>query len=411
MPLSSLPPGEHRYEDVLDGLRCGLYRFARLRSGAGRLNYLVGLSPEQLGRLRSEARRRGLGLALLGSRVSGPRLRQRQLDPVLMRTLPLHATRRIPSATYPGVEGVRIEKVAIKELGRESPHTSDLSVILIDAARSSEELDRAAGELERDLRALGCSFPIKVFAGLEGRRFRSEAEFRSFGASYLERSLDAGHGVPREALERAFSELYAPLGLPRPLFSWRDAANGGFNGALASISFSLALGFHPVVPAVGFAFGFLGRHLARLKSWIAGAPADTFLSNALALAVDAAIGAGVMALAVNPLAGYGIPADRILWTSALHTLSKGSVRLAFDKHFSSQASGRQGLGVFLAASVNFLQGLATAYVYGGSRAALALQIGMAAAGLGLVFRAPLARLLRRRRAETSGREAPAALVK
>lgn len=406
MPLSTLPPGEHRYEDILDGLRCGLYRFARLRAASGRLNYLIGVSPEQLAVIRREARRRGLGLALLGSRVSGPRVRQRELDPVLSRTLPLHTTRRLPSATYPGVEGVRIEKTAIKERGARDPHTSDLSVILVDLSRRpSEELDRAARELEHDLKSLRCSFPIKVFAGLEGRRFCSEAEFRSFGASYLERHLDAGHGVPRAALERAFSELYAPIGLPRPAFSWRDAANGAFNALLASVSFSLALGFHPVVPAAGFAFGFLGRHLARLKAWVAGAPADTFLSNGLALAVDAGIGACVMALAINPLAGYGIPAGRILWTSALHAFSKGSVRLAFDKHFSSQASGRQGLGVCLAASVNFLQGLATAYVYGGSRAALLLQVGMAAVGLGLVFRAPLARLLKRRGAEASGREA------
>ena len=50
-------------------------------------------------------------------------------------------------------------------------------------------------------------------------------------------------------------------------------------------SFSLALGNHPVVPAVAFGFGLLGRRLVRHKAWIAGLPAKTFASNALALQI------------------------------------------------------------------------------------------------------------------------------
>jgi hypothetical protein len=48
--------------------------------------------------------------------------------------------------------------------------------------------------------------------------------------------------------------------------------------------------------------------------------------------------------------------------------------------------------VFLGITISFLQGLATAYLYRGSPAALALQIAMAATGLALVFRVPLAEL-------------------
>lgn len=215
MATSTLPPGRHAYDDILAGLRAGRYRFARIRAASGRLNFLIGVSPVQLRALRAAAREHGVGFALLGSRVSGPRSRQRNLKPALAQTLPLTARYRTPSATYPGAEGIVIDKTAIKEEGLRSVHTSDLSVILVDARRSREELARLAESLERRFAELGCSFPIKVFPGLEDSRFRDEGEFAAFGARHLARRLPPGRALAESALREGFAELYATLNLPR----------------------------------------------------------------------------------------------------------------------------------------------------------------------------------------------------
>jgi len=391
-----LPLGEHSYESILDGVRRGRLRFARVRSASGRLNFLIGVSPDQLGAIRSEARRLGLGLALYGSRVSGPRLRQRELSPALRRALPLVSDRRSASAAYPAVEGVRIEKTTIKEHGLRDPRTSDLSVMVVAPdLMPRRELEAAAVELEKRLRGLGCTFQLRVFHSFGGRRFLSEPDFVDFGASFLQGNLPRGHDFSRAEIERGFAELYAPVNLPRRSFFRSDVVNGAWNAALASLSFQLALGWHPVVALTGFCFGLFGRYLARFKTWIARDPADTFASNTTALLADAAIGICVMSLVINPAAGFGIRLKTIVWASLLHTLSKGSLRLALDKRFSTGALARQRLGVFLTASLNFLQGLATAYIYAGSRLALALQLGMALVGLFLVYRRPLGDLLRK----------------
>lgn len=382
-----LSPGRHGYEDILAGVRSGRYRFARLRAASGRLNFLIGLSPRQLAQLRFEARRRGLGMALLGSRVSGPRSRQRTLDPVLAEALPLASDIRTPSPSWPGVAGLRIEKTAIKEFGLEDPRTSDLTVILIDPARRSDAaLAREALEMELAFRSLGASFPIKVFPALEGRRFASEEEFVAHGGRFLARQMPSGR-VPGDAdLRRAFAELYAPVQLPRPVFVRADLLNGLWNALLASLSFSAALDFHPVVPAAAFAFGLGGRYLARLKAAVAGVPAETPLSNVAALALDGAIGAALMALVLSPAAGWNIPLDRILQASALHTLSKGSWRLWLDKRYASGGHGGQARGVFLASALNFFIGLVTAFAYAGRPEAWVLQAALATIGLSLAFR-------------------------
>lgn len=382
-----LSPGRHGYEDILAGVRSGRYRFARLRTASGRLNLLIGLSPRQLARLRLEARRRGLGMALLGSRVSGPRSRQRTLHPVLAEALPLEAERRTPSPSWPGADGLRIEKTAIKEFGLDDPRTSDLTVVLIDPSRRPDAvLAREALEMELSFRGLGASFPIKVFPSLDGLRFASEEEFVAHGGRYLARQLPSGRAPAEAELRRAYAELYSPLQLPRPVFVRADLVNGAWNAALASLSFSAALDFHPIVPAAAFAFGLGGRYLARLKAAVAGSPAETPLSNAAALALDGAIGAGLMALVLNPAAGWGIPFERVVQASVLHTASKGSWRLWLDKRYASRGHGEQARGVFLSSALNFAIGLVTAFVYAGRPAAWALQAALAGVGLSLAFR-------------------------
>lgn len=394
--LSALPPGEHSYEAILADLRRGRYRFARIRAASGRLHFLIGLSPEQLDFLRAEASRRGIGLILHGSRISGPRIRQRELDPVLKEALPLSSTKRRSSSTYPGGEGLHIDKTKIKEYGLADPRTSDLTVFVVDHSLDKAGLDRLAAAVEARLRGLGCSFPIRVFSGHEGRVFRNEADFIAMGADYLRRHLPQQTGWPRGRVEQAFKELYAAVNLPRSPFVWADAGNGLLSAVLLSISFYLTLGLHPVVPAMGFLFGFSGRYLARFRAWIAREPADTFLSNTAALAADAAMGTALMALIINPAAAFGIPLRRIIGASLLHTLSKGAIRLWLDKKFSQGPLARQKLGIVLSVSISFLQGLATAYVYTGSWAAVFFQAAMACAGLALVYGNPIRQAAARR---------------
>ncbi|PCI36293.1 MAG: hypothetical protein COB53_10080 [Elusimicrobia bacterium] len=384
MTTANLEPGTYTYKELLDGIRCGRWSFARIRSASGRLNFLIGITRQQLQFISREAKSRRIGLAIIGSRVSGPRSHQRSLHPALEKALPLHATKRVASYTYPGANGVKIDKTVIKEHGLDSVHTSDMSIVLIDPEnRPAEELERISERMEKRLKILGTSFPIKVFPGLDGKFFTSEAEILAHGARYLAKSAPSEKD---EALRSAFSELYATINIAQPLFQRTDFINGLWGALLASVSFSIALGFHPVVPAVAFLFGLYGRYLARLKSWIAAAPVDTPWTNTLALAADAGIGLIAMAGIIVPAAQYGIPFERIAVASVLHTLSKGSIRLWFDKHFSQKNLDGQRKGVFLSLSVNFIIGLLTAYVYAGRIEAFAVQACIAAVGLVLVYR-------------------------
>lgn len=383
----ALPPGRHEYRAVLSGVRSGQYPFARLRSASGRLNVLIGLSPAQLGAIEAEARERRLCLALLGSRVSGPRSRQRALDPVLEAALPLSAHRRTPSPTWPGAQGLLIDKTAIKEFGLTDPRTSDLTVVLIDpAGRPEAVLAREALEMELAFRRLGAAFPIKVFPSLDGVRFSCEAAFQDHGARHLEKNLPPGAAFPADALRRAFSELYAPVNMRGPAFIRADAVNGLWTAVLSTLSFSAALPMHPVVPLAGFVFGACGRYLARFKAWVARVPTETPLTNAAALAADGLIGVALMACVLSPAAGWGLPLERIVRASALHSLSKGSWRIWLDKRFSRLDRTRQARGVFLASGLNFLIGLITAFVYAGRPWAAPLQVAVSAVGLCLAFR-------------------------
>lgn len=391
MPAAELAPGQYAYEELLAACRRGDYRFAVLRAASGRLNYLLGIGPERLARLRAEARARGVGFLLLGSRVSGPRLRQRALHPVLEACLPLSTTRRAPSALFPGAEGIEIDKTMIKELGPEDPRTSDLSLVLIDPTRPPSEMEALAVRLESLFKSWGWPFPVRVFSRISGRHHRSEEDFLGTGEEYLRSMLPAGREFSPGELREALRELYATLNLPSRRLSGRDLFNGLATAVLFSASFSLGLGFHPVLPAVGFVFGVLGRYLARMRAGVAFRLGDTFIANAAALGLDAALGMAVMAGIINPAAGLGLRLGSIALGSLSHTLSKGALRLFLDKRFSTGQERRQAAGVLATSALNFLQGVVTSFVYAGSLAALGLQAGLCAMGLWLVFAPALRR--------------------
>lgn len=176
----------------------------------------------------------------------------------------------------------------------------------------------------------------------------------------------------------------------QPLLLREDVENGLLEAALSSASFSLALGFHPVVPIVAFLDGVLGRHWARLRTRIAFGGGDGVASNAAALLTHAAIGTAKMALFLNPVAGFGIPVKTILGVSLANSLSKGSFRLLFDKAFVGEVEPTRARGVAYASLLTFGQGLLVGLVYKGSGIATVLQFAFAATGLGLLL-VPLAK--------------------
>lgn len=388
-----LPPGKHAYDDIVSDCRQGSYGFAMARARSGRLNFLLGLTREHLRHLEDLAWQFDVGLVLLGSRISGPRSRQRGLHPVLKNTLDLQSSRRAATAAYPGAEGIVIDKTAIKEFGPGSPHASDLSIILIDRAqRSNRALDTIAGDLELMLMGLGRPFPVRVFSQLNGRHFRCERDFESDLIARLRGRLPEGHRFTERDILDASRELFLTINLPAGPFTLRDVGNGLAAAALLSASFWLGLGWHPVVAATGFAFGLCGRYLSRLRAAIAFTWGDTMLSNAAALAADAAIGVLAMAAVINPVAGFGLSLQLIAAASLSHGMAKGSIRLFLDKLYSGRREGEQAAGVLVAGLVNFLQGVITNFVYAGSPWAIALQSATAGIGLALVFGRPILRL-------------------
>ncbi len=391
---------QYAYEDILAACAAGTYPSCEIRSASGRLNRLLGLTPEQYRRVQTLAAERRVGLLLVGSRVSGPRARQRSLHPALS-SLPLVTDHRAASALDPGAKDIRNEKTVIKEYGRDDPRTSDLTVVLIDARRTDDELSALAVELETAFNALGFTFPVRVFARLHKGRWRKEDDFRAEGEGYL-RSLAPDSSFRPEELREAVGELYTPVNLPRPLLVRADWRNAALTSVLLSASFSLGLGFHWILPVVGFTFGLFGRYLSRLRAGTARVLGDAWLGNGVALAVDAAIGASMMGFLVVPAAGLAIPWSAILAGSATHTLAKGTMRLWLDKRYAAGTLSRQSRGVAAVSALNFAQGVVTSFVYAGSRAAWLLQLAVCLAGAALLF-GPLLR-----RAASPVEPAPAA---
>ncbi len=200
------------YEEIVGACEEGRYPSCEIRAASGRLNRLLGLTRADLDWLEAEARARGAGLALLGSRVSGPRLRQRALHPALAAALPLRSSRREASILDSGAEGVDIDKTSIKDYGRADPRTSDLTVALIDA-RTGAAREGLAADLERALNGRGWDFPVRVFAIWDGAVLRSEEDFLAAGELYL-RVLAPEAEFGRAQWRAALSELYFGVNLP-----------------------------------------------------------------------------------------------------------------------------------------------------------------------------------------------------
>lgn len=199
------------YEEIVAACASGGYPSCEIRAASGRPNRLLGLTRADLDWVEEAARARGAGLALVGSRVSGPRLRQRSLHPALAAALPLRASRREASALDPGAEGVEIDKTAIKDFGRLDPRTSDLTIALIDA-RTGEARAALASDLERALNGRGWDFPARVFSVWDGAVLRNEEDFRAAGELYL-RALAPEAGFSSEQWRAALAEMYFGVNL------------------------------------------------------------------------------------------------------------------------------------------------------------------------------------------------------
>jgi hypothetical protein len=397
-PQSHLPPGLHHYEAIAEDCRLGRRRFARIRAASGRVNWIIGVAPDTLARMRDAGRELGVGLILLGSRVSGPRLRQRDLHPALARALPLKTYARAASAVFPGVQNVEIDKTMIKELGVDDPRTSDLS-ILLTSTQPSAEMDRIAVELELRFARLGLTFPVRVFSRLNDRYHRDEDDFLATGERYLRALLSEPEAAAFDPadLRAAIAELYTTLNMPRrhPL-TLADVGNGVVGGATLSLSFALSLGFHPSLPFIGFAFGLFGRYLSRMRAGVAFLLGDGLFANVLAMLFDAALGAAIMGWLIVPSTGLALGWRTIVLASGSHTLSKGALRLVLDKRFSTRRDSGQAFGVLATNLLNFAQGTLTGFVYAGAHWAWALQALSASIGLALLF-GPIVRTLRSRR--------------
>lgn len=399
---ATITGASYSYEEMRRACKEGRYPCVRIRTACGRANDLLGVSPQRLALLRRKAREAQVGFVVVGSRVSGPRLRQRTLHPALAACLPLKCDKRAASALFPGAEGVEIDKTVIKDFGPDDARTSDLSILLVDARRGPAELRVLAAELEGFFAAQGWGFPVRFFAELTGRLHREEDDFLETGERYLRGLLPPGTEFSGAQLREAMRELYFTVNLGRRALNAADLRNGAVTAALFCASFSLGLGFHFVLLPIGFLFGVFGRYLARMRAGVAFVLGDGVAANAAALLFDAAQGAAVMACVINPAAGLGLPLRVIVAGSLAHTLAKGSLRLFLDKAFSTGNEARQGGGVLLVNLLSFAQGVVTSFVYAGSRAAQAVQGLLCVAGAALLFGPAARRGLRSLLGERAG---------
>jgi hypothetical protein len=215
MSRSTLPIGFHSYTEVLEAITVGTYRFAHVRTLAGRLCPLIGVSPEQLDVIRAEGTRLRFSLALLGSRVVGPRTFQRTLHPVLQSRRVQPVTTRLPSLTLPGSSGTPIPKDAIKELGWSEPRTSDLTLFVCDT-RARAVVVALGSEFETSLnRTLHVGFPIRVFVELHDHVFRSATDVRHcIGQHLIRPDLPADHKFAQDEIDSAADCVFAMLEPP-----------------------------------------------------------------------------------------------------------------------------------------------------------------------------------------------------
>ena len=317
-------------------------RPAVVRAASGERRALASLTREHMGVIRGAARRNGAGFVLMGAAAFG-------------RCLPFEEDLR------PG-----------------------LTLLLVDAERSSSELDALAVALQAELSAAQLPFPVRVLARLRGRYHRFEEDFIETAMASLRTEPSAAEARGADLRAEAAS-LYAPVALPRRLLTWSDFWTAVLGACVFTASFSIGLGFHWIAPVLGFTYGLLGRYLARIRAGIAFALGDGPAGNAAALAYDAVHGAALFGLIIDPAAGLGIPWARVLSTSVTHTLSKGALRLVLDKRFSTGREQRQSWGVVATTVLDFAQGVVTSFVYAGAQWAFILQASLAVVGLYLLF--------------------------
>ncbi|MDX6770602.1 MAG: hypothetical protein SF051_13795 [Elusimicrobiota bacterium] len=210
-------PGRRRwtYEEVVAACRRGEYPHTPIRAASGRENLLLGVAPKDYALMEARARESGAGLALIGSRVSGPRLRQRTLHPVLAHCLPLRGASRAPSALYAGVDaGLDLDKTVIKDYGREDHDSSDLGVVLL-SSRPPGELDGLAAAFEAEFSSFSEDFPVRVYSHVRGSRFADEPAFVAGICAKLRGGMPAEPVFSDEELAAGFREVYALVAPPR----------------------------------------------------------------------------------------------------------------------------------------------------------------------------------------------------
>ena len=219
-----LQPGLHDYDDLVTHIVAGRYTFATVTAASGRKYPLIGVSAEQLASMLEFGKRNAVGLLLSGSRVVGPRSKQAGFHPLLAEATKLSSDHRLASDNYPAVDDVQIDKTAIKECGMDSPHTSDLSIILIDpAGRSAPVRAALAAELHRACLSLGLTFPVRIFSSLVGCCFSSEADYVRF---HTDRFLRPQQSDParynEDTLAAAARELFAYFPPQGTALAWTD---------------------------------------------------------------------------------------------------------------------------------------------------------------------------------------------
>ncbi len=381
--------GNHHYEKILEDIKQQRYDFKKIRTASGRIHYLLGITPSQYEVINEVAKKYNIGFIFLGSRVVGPRTQQRFLHPVIQelksfQSTPIISNTRLASATYHGFTNITIHKESIKEFGIASPHTSDLTLIVIyKTNKNLPKLEQMGIEIENTLKDIGCSFPLRVFTQLDKKVFRTENDFIEKAIElFLLAGLEDKNKYTKKELKEASQELYSTVNLPTDRsILFKDFSTGMLSAGLVSLSFYIALHYHPIVTLVGFMYGFFGRYLARLRAYISQRFKNPFISHGYALGIDTAIGIIFMAGLVNPMGQFHIPLMSILYASVLHTLSKGTFRLSLDKIFSPHSIHWQTIGVIAGIIINFLHGLITSFIYAGNKLALIIQLCLGFIGI------------------------------
>jgi hypothetical protein len=357
-----------------------------VRTASGRKTFLIGISSEQYKRIKELAQRYQVGLILVGSRVSGPRSHQRNYSKVLLECLPLSSHRRKNSATIQGVDNVLIEKLKIKEFGKLNPQTSDLSIFIVNKNSFSEaRISEIAKVIEEDLNGVIESFPVRVFPKANGETIESEQHYLRRGAQFLRQNNKSDKVFSDRDYLDAYRELYMTVNIREKVFYKSDLINALLNSAVLSFSFALTIGFHPVVAIAGLLMGLIGRYFSRAVGYISNNFTNPALSLLMGLSFRSTIGFLLMAVLINPMAGFGFTLLAIATYTITHSITKGVIQVALSKTYYDKNIRKQSIGVFLGILVNFLTSLFTGLNYIGDNRGLILQVFFVATGLVMIY--------------------------